>query len=150
VIGEDIIVKVHRTKNVPIPEYQTPGSAGCDVVWPGPGSVIIRPGERVLLDSGLKLEFSSGHECQIRSRSGLANSHGLIVLNAPATIDSDFRGELKVLMYNSGTKPITINRGDRFAQLVFAPVTRATFVEVAEGDQTVTQRGSGGLGSTGV
>ncbi len=144
----DITVKVIRrdeTLDVELPAYQTAGSAGCDIRSADTGT--IPPGQRMLFGTGLRFEIPEGYECQIRPRSSLARNHGVIVFNSPSTIDSDFRGELAILLLNTGNEPFRVSRGDRIAQLVFAPVTRATFEEVDELSQTV--RGMGGWGSTG-
>jgi dUTP pyrophosphatase len=142
-MNDVINVKLEYTKN--IPTYQTPGSAGADVC--STEYCILRPGERHLISTGIYLELPEGHECQVRPRSGLAVRDGLTVLNAPGTIDSDFRGEVKVLLINLGMNPVTICEGDRIAQLVFAPVSRATF-EIVE-SLSETLRSVGGFGSTG-
>jgi dUTP pyrophosphatase len=110
--------------------------------------LILEPGERSAVPTGLVLEIPDGFEGQVRPRSGLAIKHGLTVVNAPGTIDSDYRGELKILLVNLGLEPVAINRGDRVAQLLIAPVTRASFVETD--DLSQSQRGEGGFGSTGV
>jgi dUTP pyrophosphatase len=110
--------------------------------------LVIEPGDRAVVPTGLVLEIPDGYDGQVRPRSGLAIRHGLTVVNAPGTIDSDYRGELKILMVNLGSEPATIGRGERIAQLVIAPVTRAVFVESAE--LSPSERGDGGFGSTGV
>ncbi|MEZ5773900.1 MAG: dUTP diphosphatase [Hyphomicrobiaceae bacterium] len=135
--------------DLPLPAYQTEGAAGLDLlaaVKTGKG-VKLRPGERALIPTGLRLEIPQGHEGQVRPRSGLAVKHGLTVLNAPGTIDSDYRGEVMVLLVNLGEKKVSIRRGERIAQLVVAPVTRARLQE-ADG-LGITLRGKGGFGSTG-
>ena len=142
----DVIVKVKRdNKGIPIPTYVTPGSAGCDVT--AAQSCILVPGERYLMPTGLFLEVPEGYECQIRPRSGLALQHGITVLNTPGTCDSDFRGEVCVLLINHGVEWVNICLGERIAQLVFAPVTQVKF-EVVE-ELTESDRGTGGFGSTG-
>ncbi len=128
-----------------LPAYATAGAAGMDVV--SAEDVTIPPGGRHAVASGLALAIPPGFEVQVRPRSGLALKHGISVPNAPGTIDSDYRGELKVILINHGAKPFPITRGDRVAQLVLAPVTRAVWEEVAELDDTA--RGAGGFGSTG-
>jgi dUTP pyrophosphatase len=143
-------VKVRRLPaavDLPLPSYQTGGAAGADLRSAEAGPVEIEPGQRRALATGLVMEIPDGYEGQVRPRSGLALRHGLTLANAPGTIDSDYRGELKVLLVNLGDEPVTIKRGDRIAQLVIAPVTRATFDEARE--LADTGRGSGGFGSTG-
>jgi dUTP pyrophosphatase len=141
-------VRVHRLAHaVDLPLYASDGAAGADLHSAAPGPVTLAPGERAAVATGLVLELPRSHEAQVRPRSGLALRHGLTVANAPGTIDSDYRGEVHVLLVNLGAEPVTINRGDRIAQLVVAPVTRATFVDVDE--LAPSMRGPGGFGSTG-
>ncbi|WP_341710816.1 dUTP diphosphatase [Erythrobacter sp.] len=128
-----------------LPTYATPGAAGMDVV--AAEAVTIAPGARHAVATGLSVAIPDGYEIQVRPRSGLALKHGITVPNTPGTIDSDYRGELKVIMINHGTEDFAIARGDRIAQLVLAPVTQAIWKEVEELD--ATQRGEGGFGSTG-
>ena len=130
-----------------LPEYQTPGSSGIDLRAAVEEPIIIENGERVMIPTGLKMEIPAGYEGQVRTRSGLAATRGLVVLNSPGTLDADYRGEVKVILMNLGSEPLTINRGDRVAQLVIAPVTRVAITEVEDVDETI--RGSGGFGSTG-
>lgn len=130
---------------LPLPAYATSGAAGMDVV--SAESVTIAPGARHAVATGLALAIPAGYEIQVRPRSGLALKHGITVPNTPGTIDSDYRGELKVILINLGTEPFAIARGDRVAQLVLAPVVQAAWGEVAELD--ATERGAGGFGSTG-
>ncbi len=130
-----------------LPEYQTPGSSGIDLRAAVEEPIIIGSGERVMIPTGLKMEIPAGYEGQVRTRSGLAATRGLVVLNSPGTIDADYRGEVKVILMNLGSEPLTINRGERVAQLVIAPVTRVAITEVEDVDETI--RGSGGFGSTG-
>ncbi|MGI4880040.1 MAG: dUTP diphosphatase [Janthinobacterium lividum] len=131
-----------------LPAYATAGAAGMDVVAAVDRDLVIAPGGRAAVPTGLKLAIPDGYEVQVRPRSGLALKHGLTVANAPGTIDSDYRGELKVLLANLGDAAVTITRGMRIAQLVVAPVVRGRWVAVdALADDTV--RGSGGFGSTG-
>ena len=134
--------------------YASAGAAGADVQSAHPHPIVIRPGERVLVPTGLRLEIPEGYEAQVRPRSGLALKHGLTVLNSPGTIDSDYRGEVKVLLVNLGNVDVTINYGTRIAQLVFAKVERVQLDYTYSGVQAVnplseTQRGEGGFGSTG-
>jgi dUTP pyrophosphatase len=132
-----------------LPAYQTRGAAGLDLKAAVglEASLRLEPGARALVPTGLVLELPPGYEAQVRPRSGLALKHGVTVLNAPGTIDSDYRGEVQVLLVNLGRDAFTIDRGDRIAQLVVQPVARARLVEVAEVQGSA--RGSGGFGSTG-
>ena len=130
-----------------LPAYATDGAAGLDLRAAVADETTLAPGERAAVPTGLVVELPAGHEGQVRPRSGLALRHGLTVANAPGTIDADYRGEVRVLLVNLGSEPVTIRRGDRIAQLVVAPVTR---VEVVESDELAdSQRGTGGFGSTG-
>ena len=128
-----------------LPRYETAGSAGLDLRADEP--FVLAPGERRLVPTGLALELPPGHEGQVRARSGLAVRQGIALVNAPGTIDSDYRGEVKVLLVNLGQEPASFARGDRIAQLVIAPVTRAE-LEVVD-DLATSARGAGGFGSTG-
>ncbi len=130
-----------------LPEYQTPGSSGIDLRAAVEEPIIIGNGERVMIPTGLKMEIPAGYEGQVRTRSGLAATRGLVVLNSPGTLDADYRGEVKVILMNLGSEPLTINRGERVAQLVIAPVARVIISEVEDVDETI--RGPGGFGSTG-
>lgn len=133
-----------------LPTYETPGAAGADLRanFGDRQTVSLDPGGRVLVPTGLRIAVPAGFEVQIRPRSGLALRHGIILPNAPGTIDSDYRGPLGVILMNSGDKPFVISHGDRIAQMVVTPVVQAEFTEVDGLEQTV--RGSGGFGSTGV
>jgi dUTP pyrophosphatase len=128
-----------------IPAYQTKEAAGFDLH--SIENVILKPGERKLIGTGLAFEIEYGYEVQIRPRSGLAYKHGITVLNSPGTIDSDYRGEIKVLLINHSNEEFEIKKGDRIAQAVVAPVIQAEIVEVEE--LSSTKRGEGGFGSTG-
>src|SRR5262245_44653653 len=129
-----------------IPRYQTAGAAGLDL-HAAPGEpIVLRPGERRLVPTGLAVAIEPGYEGQVRPRSGLALRHGISCVNSPGTIDSDFRGAVAIILINHGTEDFEIRPGDRIAQLVVAPVVRAELVEVGELDETA--RGSGGWGST--
>ena len=130
-----------------LPEYQTPGSSGIDLRAAVEEPIIIGNGERVMIPTGLKMEIPASYEGQVRTRSGLAATRGLVVLNSPGTLDADYRGEVKVILMNLGSEPLTINRGERVAQLVIAPVARVIISEVEDVDETI--RGPGGFGSTG-
>ena len=133
-----------------LPAYQTPGSAGLDLmaaIAPG-AKLVIEPGARDLVPTGLRLELPPGFEGQVRPRSGLALKSGVTVLNSPGTIDSDYRGEVSVILINLGSEPFEITRGARIAQLVVAPVIQAVLVEAD--DLGASTRGAGGFGSTGL
>ena len=132
-------------EGLPLPSYASAGAAGLDVV--AAESLTLPPGARHAVATGFALAIPEGFEVQVRPRSGLAVKHGITCLNAPGTIDSDYRGEVKVILANLGAEPFEIVRGERIAQLVPAPVQRADFAEV--GDLDETQRGAGGFGSTG-
>ena len=139
------ITRLPHGQGLPLPAYATPGAAGLDVV--AAEDLDLHPGQRHAVATGFKVAIPEDYEIQVRPRSGLAFKHGISVPNTPGTIDSDYRGELKVLLINHGDQPFPIRRGDRIAQLVPAAVTPATFDEVAELDET--HRGGGGFGSTG-
>jgi dUTP pyrophosphatase len=130
-----------------LPAYQTAGSAGLDLAADVSEPLTIPPGDRRLVPTGLAIALPPDHEGQVRPRSGLALKHGITVLNAPGTIDEDFRGELGVVLVNHGPEPFTVERGMRIAQLVVCPVTRVEVSLVEELDDT--ERGAGGYGSTG-
>jgi dUTP pyrophosphatase len=143
-----VCVQVKRLphgEGLPLPAYATDGAAGMDVV--SAEDVTLAPGARHAVATGLAMAIPQGYEIQVRPRSGLALKHGISVPNTPGTIDSDYRGELKVILINLGAEPFAIARGDRVAQLVLAPVVQAAWDEVAELD--ATERGAGGFGSTG-
>ena len=145
---DEVAVRIRRLphgEGLPLPAYATPGAAGMDVV--AAEEVTLAPGGRHPVATGFSVAIPEGFEIQVRPRSGLALKHGITVPNTPGTIDSDYRGELKVILINHGGEPFPIHRGDRIAQLVLAPVTLAAWVEVAELDET--ERGAGGFGSTG-
>lgn len=131
----------------PVPQYQTPGAAGADLIAHIPYAIPLNPGDRMAFPTGIKLELPIGIEAQIRPRSGLAFNQGVTVLNSPGTIDSDFRGEVCVILINHGRERALIIPGTRIAQIVFAPVIQAVFV--LSNNLTETARGAGGLGSTG-
>jgi len=144
------IERLPHARDLPLPAYATPGAAGLDLMAAVPAGAPIRlePGRRVAVPTGLRLAIPAGFEGQVRPRSGLARRHGITVLNAPGTIDADYRGELLVLLVHLGEEPFEIHRGLRIAQLVIAPVARAHPVEAVV-DPAETVRGSGGFGSTG-
>lgn len=137
-------------EGIDLPAYETTGAAGMDLraAVPDAEPLVLAPGKRALVPTGFIFEVPVGYEAQIRPRSGLAFKHGITCLNTPGTIDSDYRGEVKVLLINLGQEDFTINRGMRIAQMVIAPVTQAHVIEVTETSQTT--RGAGGFGSTGV
>lgn len=137
----------HAT-GLPLPEYETDGSAGCDLRAALKEPITLQPGKRALIPTGLKMALPEGYEAQIRPRSGLAYRHGITMLNTPGTIDSDFRGEVKVLAINHGDEEFTIKHGDRIAQMVIAPIQQIEIQQVYELPKT--RRGDGGFGSTGV
>jgi dUTP pyrophosphatase len=131
-----------------LPAYETAGSAGADIRAAVDAPMTLEPGARALVPTGFAMALPDGFEAQVRPRSGLAVKNGLTVLNAPGTIDSDYRGEVKVPLINLGTDPFVIERGMRIAQMVIAPVVQGSFAEVSDLDETA--RGAGGFGSTGV
>ena len=139
------VKRLPHGEGLPLPAYATAGAAGMDVV--AAEDVTIACGARHAVATGLALAIPEGYEIQVRPRSGLALKHGITVPNTPGTIDSDYRGELKVILINHGSEPFVIQRGDRVAQLVLAPVVQAVWDEVAE--LGATTRGEGGFGSTG-
>ncbi len=148
-----VTVRVDRmddAEDLPLPAYRSAGAAGLDLAAAVPvdAPVTLAPGSRALVRTGLMIEIPPGFEGQVRPRSGLAANHGVTVLNAPGTIDSDYRGEVKVLLANFGEAPVLIGRGMRIAQLVVAPVARATLV--LTDTLEATGRAAGGFGSTGL
>jgi dUTP pyrophosphatase len=149
-VTEVRVVRLPHATGLPLPAYATTGAAGFDLLAavPEDAPLTLAPGTRGLVPTGLLLQLPPGHEGQVRPRSGLALRHGLTVLNAPGTIDEDYRGEVSVLLVNLGTQPVEISRGMRVAQLVIAPVVRALLVEAE--DLAATERGQGGFGSTGI
>lgn len=139
-------VAIRYTKEAPV--YKSSEAAGADICASLDHPLVIEPGKRALVDTGIFLEIPEGYEGQVRPRSGLAARFGVTVLNTPGTIDSDYRGEIKVILINFGEEPFKIENGDRIAQLVIAPVIQGEFIK-AEVIGT-TERGSGGFGSTGI
>lgn len=137
-----------KCRDLSLPRYETDGSAGMDVSAALTQECILRPGERVLVPTGFAIAIPEGFEVQVRPRSGLAVKHGITIINSPGTIDADYRGEVKVGLINLGSEPFAINRGDRIAQMVLAPVTRAVLRVVDSLEET--ERGAGGFGHTGV
>lgn len=134
-------------EGLPLPAYMTPGAVGLDLRAAVDESVRLEPGERELVPTGIRVAIPAGYEGQIRPRSGLAIKHGVTLLNAPGTVDSDYRGEVRVVLANLGAEPFTVRRGERIAQMVIAPVTRAELVPTDA--LTATERGAGGFGHTG-
>ena len=146
---ESVGVKIKRLPHghgLDLPGYTTEGAAGMDVL--SAESLTLKPGQRHAVATGLSVAIPQGYEIQVRPRSGLALKHGISVPNTPGTIDSDYRGELKIILINHGDDDFAIERGDRVAQLVLAPVTQAAWEEVEDLDETT--RGEGGFGSTGI
>jgi len=143
------ITRLPHGRDLPLPSYQSALAAGMDLIAavPADAPVTLSPGARALIPTGVAIALSPGTEAQVRPRSGLAVKHGLTVLNAPGTVDADYRGELQVLLVNLGGEPVAIARGMRIAQLVIATVARAQLREVESLDETA--RGGGGFGSTG-
>ena len=142
------VMRLAHGADLPLPTYETAGAAGMDLrASVGEESVILAPGARAMVPTGLAIALPEGFEAQVRPRSGLAIKHGITQLNTPGTIDSDYRGELKVILINHGQEPFTVAHGDRIAQLVIAPVIQAVWAELETLDET--SRGSAGFGSTG-
>lgn len=146
---EIAIARLPHAAGLALPAYETAGAAGMDLraAVPEDRPILVLPGKRVLIPTGLVLEIPQGFEGQVRPRSGLALNHGITCLNTPGTIDSDYRGEVKVLLVNLGEEPFVVTRGARIAQIVFARVSRLAIAE--KGAAGGTARGSGGFGSTG-
>jgi dUTP pyrophosphatase len=141
------LLRLAHGRDLPVPAYATEHAAGLDLLAAVEGKVEIAPGDRLLLPTGIAIALPAGYEAQVRPRSGLALKHGVTLLNSPGTIDADYRGEIGVMLINHGNAPFTISRGDRIAQLVVAPVSRATWREVESLPES--ERGAGGFGSTG-
>jgi len=143
------IVRLAHGADLPLPQYQSAHAAGLDLfaAVPAEAAVVIPPGGRALIPTGIAIALPQGYEGQVRPRSGLAARHGITVLNAPGTVDADYRGEIQVVLANLGGEPFTVSRGTRIAQLIIAPVQQVTLVETVTLDSTA--RGQGGFGSTG-
>lgn len=141
------VVRLPHAEGLPLPSYATEGAAGMDLLAAVDAPLVIRPGGRALVPTGLRIALPHGYELQVRPRSGLALKNGIMVPNSPGTIDEDYRGELGVIVLNGGDAPFVVERGMRIAQAVIAPVVRASWREVAELPDTA--RGTGGFGSTG-
>lgn len=142
------ITRLPHGADLPLPGYATGNSAGMDLMSAETGDVVLAPGARAMIATGIAIALPPGFEAQVRPRSGLAAKHGITVANSPGTIDADYRGEIKVILINLGDAAVTLHRGDRIAQMVIAPVTQAQWNEVATLDDT--ERGQGGFGSTGI
>jgi dUTP pyrophosphatase len=142
------IQRLANGRDLPLPARATPDAAGMDLYAAVADEVVLAPGDRALIPTGIALAVPAGHEAQIRPRSGLALKHGVTVLNGPGTIDADYRGEVGVILINHGTAPFVVRRGDRVAQLVVALVAAAELEEVAVLPDS--ERGAGGFGSTGL
>jgi dUTP pyrophosphatase len=144
------IKRLPHGRDLPLPAYQTAAAAGVDLVAAiaSNARLVIEPGGRDLVPTGLCIELPDGFEAQVRPRSGLALRHGVTVLNSPGTIDADYRGEIGVILVNLGSEPFEIARGDRIAQMIFAPVSRAQMIEALS--LSGSERGAGGFGSTGI
>jgi dUTP pyrophosphatase len=141
------LARVPGTEDLPLPAYETAGAAGMDLRAAVNGEITLQPGERTAVSTGIMIAIPPGYEAQVRPRSGLALRHGVGMVNAPGTIDSDFRSDIRVILINHGQEPFTIARGDRIAQLVVAPVARVVWDEQPALDETA--RGAGGFGHTG-
>lgn len=145
---EKLKVRIINKSNNPLPRYGTPQSAGMDVyAWLPDGAVTLQPGERALIGTGLHIELPEGYECQVRPRSGLALKHGISIVNSPGTIDADYRGEIGVILINSGQEPFTVTSGERICQIVVKEYTAVEWAEAEELDDS--ERGTGGFGHTG-
>ena len=144
------LVRLAHAADLPLPAYQSDRAAGLDLLAavPAKSSIVIGPGERAMIPTGIAIALPHGTEGQVRPRSGLAARHGVTVLNAPGTIDADYRGEIQVILVNLGPAPFTVERGMRIAQLVISAAIRAEICEVAKLDETT--RGVAGFGSTGL
>ena len=142
-----LVCRLPHADDLPLPSYATAGAAGMDLVAAVADPVTVDPGERTLIPTGLTIALPPGYELQIRPRSGLALRHGITLLNTPGTIDEDYRGEIGIILLNTGSEAFTVERGARIAQAVLAPVCRATWQPVSNLD--VTARNAGGYGSTG-
>lgn len=150
-MSDKLIIHIAALKNsdgLPIPHYQTEHSAGVDLYAAVDGDTVIEAGKWNLIPTGIAVAIPEGYEGQVRPRSGLALKHGIGMLNAPGTIDADYRGEIGIILFNFSDVPFIIRRGDRIAQLVFAQLVKATFEKVSELSETA--RGAGGFGHTGI
>jgi dUTP pyrophosphatase len=145
--AEIAVQRLPHGEGLPLPAYATAGAAAMDLLAAVEAPLVLAPGARAAVPTGLMVALPAGHELQIRPRSGLALNHGLLVANSPGTVDEDYRGEIKVILLNTGDAAFTVTRGLRIAQAVLAPVARAVWREVEALDETA--RGAGGFGSTG-
>lgn len=146
---DHIRVKIINSSHHPMPAYGTPGASGMDVrAYLPDGPVTLGPLERALIPTGLRIQLPRGYECQIRPRSGLALKHGISLVNTPGTVDSDYRGEIGIILVNLSNEPFTVNDGERICQMVITRYTRVTWEAVERIDQT--ERGDGAFGHTGV
>ncbi|MBI5165259.1 MAG: dUTP diphosphatase [Magnetospirillum sp.] len=145
---EVAILRLDHAADLPLPRYETPHAAGMDLMACIPADITLAPGHRALVPTGFAIALPAGFEAQVRPRSGLALRHGITVLNAPGTIDADYRGEIGVILINHGDANFTVSRGMRIAQLVVAAVAQAHWLEAAM--LSDSERGSGGVGSTGL
>jgi len=143
------ILKVCVVGNVGLPAYATAGAAGLDLQASLSDKLVIHPGDRATIPTGIKIRIPEGYEGQMRPRSGLASKHGIAMVNAPGTIDCDYTGEVHAILVNLGRESFTINPGDRIAQMIIAPVTRVETLRVETDGLGETERGESGLGSTG-
>ena len=143
------LLRLPHSEGLPLPAYETAGSAGMDLraAVPETAPLTLAPGARALVPTGVSIGLPLGYEAQVRPRSGLALKHGVTCLNSPGTIDSDYRGEVGVILINHGQEPFVIKRGERIAQMIISPVVQSSWVEVETLDETA--RGVGGFGSTG-
>lgn len=143
-----LIKKLDNAKDLPLPKYMSKGAAGMDIFANVENETVVDPGTIKLIPTGISMSLPNGYEAQIRPRSGLALKYGISMVNTPGTIDSDYRGEINVILINFGNKPFIINRGDRIAQIVINKIELPEIIEVEELD--ITERGEGGFGSTGL
>jgi dUTP pyrophosphatase len=141
------VVRLEHGRDLPLPDYATADAAGADLLAAVAEDLVLEPGHRALVPTGISIQLPAGYEAQVRPRSGLAIKHGVTALNSPGTIDADYRGEVGVILINHGQEPFRIERGMRIAQMVVAPVTRAAWRERDSLDDS--ERGAGGFGSTG-
>ncbi len=149
--GEKIKIKITRlreNKDLPLPTYATEGSAGMDLFADVENEIVIKPGEITMIPTGIAIELPPGYEAQIRPRSGLAINYGITLLNTPGTIDSDYRGEIKVILINLGKDDFVVKRGDRIAQMIVSKYTKVEWEETSK--LNTTKRGEGGFGHTGI
>jgi len=145
----ELLIRVRDDcKDIPLPKYMSEHASGLDICAAVPEPLVLGPGARALVPAGFHMALPPGYEAQVRPRSGLAVKHGITVLNTPGTIDSDYRGEVRVVLTNFGSEPFVIERGDRIAQMVIAPVVRVEWVQVEK--LPGTERGAGGFGHTGI